>query len=664
MNDLIALLTEAIAKLKDRFDALESITPQKGDKGDKGDKGERGERGEKGEQGEQGIRGNDGKDGVNGERGIQGAKGERGERGADGANGKDGLNGKDGKDGKDGINGRDGVDGLSIKGDKGEQGDIPRHEWKNTSIRFELPDGKWGKFVDLQGRDGISRFLGGASGIQVITSSDSSIIVTQDGQNVDLTVSQESPASNIVKQVRNETGNTLVKGTVVYISGEGGNKATVSKAIATADATSAQTLGLITNDIPNNQNGYVTVFGVISGIDTSAFTNGAQLYLSGTIAGAFTATRQLAPVHLVYVGIVTRSHQNQGTIEVNIQNGYELEELHNVSINMATLANDDALRYDAASGLWKNKAGGGSSGSVTSVAMSAPLGFEVTGSPITSSGTLALAFATGYSLPTNTKQAQWDTAYSWGNHASAGYLTSINSAMVTGALGFTPYNATNPAGYISTETDPVFTAHAAYGVTLTKIGNWDTAFGWGNHALAGYLTSVSWSIITGKPTFATVATSGLYSDLSGTPAIPSLTSQLTNDSGFITGYTETDPIFVAHAAYGVTLTKIGNWDTAYSWGNHASAGYLTSVSWSIITGKPTFATVATSGDYADLINKPTIPTVPTNVSAFTNDAGYLTSVTKTLPIMIRDTTVASINVALGYLAILNRSGSTINVAIV
>jgi len=661
MNELIALLTEALAKLKDRFDALEAITPQKGDngeRGEKGDKGDKGERGEKGEQGERGIKGDIGLKGDKGERGEAGKNGLKGDNGDKGDAGKDGKDGKDGRDGINGKDGRNGADGLTIKGDKGDK---PNHEWKGTSIRFELPDGKWGKFVDLQGRDGIGRFLGGASGLQVITSSDSSIVVTQNGQNVDLTVSQESPASNIVKQVRNETGATLVKGTVVYINGASGNKATVTKAIATGDATSAQTLGIITNDILTNQNGYVTVFGSIVGINTSAFANGAQLYLSATTAGTFTDVKQYAPAHLVYVGIVTRSHQNQGSIEVNIQNGYELEELHNVSINPATLANDDSLRYDAATGLWKNKAGGGSSGSVTSVALSAPLGFEVAGSPITSTGTLALSFATGYSLPTNTKQAQWDTAYSWGNHASAGYLTSISGAMVTGALGFMPYNATNPAGYISTETDPVFTAHAAYGVTLTKIGNWDTAFGWGNHALAGYLTSVSWSIISGKPTFATVATSGAYADLSGTPTIPSKTSDLTNDSGFITGYTETDPVFVAHAAYGVTLTKIGNWDAAYSWGNHASAGYLTSVSWSIITGKPSFATVATTGAYSDLIGKPTIPT---KTSDLTNDSGFITSVAKTLPIMIRNTTVTSVNVALGYLAILNRSGSTINVAIV
>lgn len=46
--------------------------------------------------------------------------------------------------------------------------------------------------------------------------------------------------------------------------------------------------------------------------------------------------------------------------------------------------------------------------------------------------------------------------------------------------------------------------------------------------------SVAWNDITDKPTFATVATSGSYNDLSNKPTIPSATSDLTNDSGFIT----------------------------------------------------------------------------------------------------------------------------------
>lgn len=76
-------------------------------------------------------------------------------------------------------------------------------------------------------------------------------------------------------------------------------------------------------------------------------------------------------------------------------------------------------------------AGGG--GTVTSVGLTAPVGFSVSGSPVTSSGTLALSFATGYSLPTTASQTNWDTAYSWGNHASAGYA-ALSGANFTGAI--------------------------------------------------------------------------------------------------------------------------------------------------------------------------------------------------------------------------------------
>lgn len=65
--------------------------------------------------------------------------------------------------------------------------------------------------------------------------------------------------------------------------------------------------------------------------------------------------------------------------------------------------------------------GASSAGTVKSVAMTVPTGFSISGSPVTTTGTLALKFSTGYSLPTTTKQTNWDTAYSWGNHASAGY---------------------------------------------------------------------------------------------------------------------------------------------------------------------------------------------------------------------------------------------------
>ena len=144
-------------------------------------------------------------------------------------------------------------------------------------------------------------------------------------------------------------------------------------------------------------------------------------------------------------------------------------------------------------------------GTVTSVAMSVPTGLTVTGSPVTSSGTLAVTYTAGYAIPTTAKQADWDTAYGWGNHASAGYLTSATAATtyqpldgdltaiaaLAGTLGFLKKTAANTwaldtSTYLTTETDPVFTASAASGITSTNISNWNTAYGWGNHASAGY----------------------------------------------------------------------------------------------------------------------------------------------------------------------------------
>jgi hypothetical protein len=80
---------------------------------------------------------------------------------------------------------------------------------------------------------------------------------------------------------------------------------------------------------------------------------------------------------------------------------------------------------------WATVSGGGGSGTVTSVAMSVPTGLTVSGSPITTDGTLAVSYTAGYAIPTTAKQTEWDTAYGWGNHASAGYATTSGTQTLT-----------------------------------------------------------------------------------------------------------------------------------------------------------------------------------------------------------------------------------------
>jgi len=160
-------------------------------------------------------------------------------------------------------------------------------------------------------------------------------------------------AINLITEVYNQSGATITKGTVVYINGGHGNLPTIAKAIATSDATSAQTFGIVREDITNMNNGYVIQVGLIENLNTSAYSDGTQLYLSGTTAGGYTSTKPYAPIHLVYIGIVVRSHPTQGTIQIKIQNGYELDELHNVSAQSPS--NKDGIFYNSGNGLWENK---------------------------------------------------------------------------------------------------------------------------------------------------------------------------------------------------------------------------------------------------------------------------------------------------------------------
>jgi hypothetical protein len=216
---------------------------------------------------------------------------------------------------------------------------------------------------------------------------------------------QDNFATELRMPARNETGSTLTKGTVVYISGGAGNKPLLSKALATSDATSAQTMGIVTADISNNQNGDVTIRGQLKGLNTSAFAVGTQLYLSGTTAGTYTSTKPSAPTHLVYVGIVVRSNSTEGAIEVAVQNGYELDELHDVALSSE--ANNDLLAYESSTNLWKNKTFS-ALGLLTSSAAASTY-YPLSGNP---SGFLTSSSLTGYATE------------SWVTTALGSYLTT------------------------------------------------------------------------------------------------------------------------------------------------------------------------------------------------------------------------------------------------
>jgi microcystin-dependent protein len=165
------------------------------------------------------------------------------------------------------------------------------------------------------------------------------------GGDVTLQVGQEQ-----VVRVKNATGATLTKGTVVYPTGSDGVNKTVAKSQADAESTSTNTFAVLMEDIGNGQKGFGSTFGVVDGLNTSALTEGAAVYLSPTVAGGLTSTKPSAPNHMVLVGFCIRSHASQGVLFVKIQNGFELQELHDVAITSP--ADGDTIVYN--SGTWQN----------------------------------------------------------------------------------------------------------------------------------------------------------------------------------------------------------------------------------------------------------------------------------------------------------------------
>ncbi len=159
-------------------------------------------------------------------------------------------------------------------------------------------------------------------------------------------------ATTIKQLVNNRTGFTLTKGQAVYINGAQGNRVTVTLAKADAEPTSSKTFGIVQADIPNNQSGYILTEGSITGIDTTLFTEGQAAWLSPDFSGGWTPTKPSAPNHLVLIGFVERVHAVNGSMFVKIQNGFELDEIHNVKITSPT--DGQFLKYQASTGLWIN----------------------------------------------------------------------------------------------------------------------------------------------------------------------------------------------------------------------------------------------------------------------------------------------------------------------
>jgi hypothetical protein len=294
-----------------------------------------------------------------------------------------------------------------------------------------------------------STYTGGVSQYQMAwNDADGTVEIGLKGGNVDLSIGQEE-----VVLAKNDDTIALNPGTAVYVSGADGTNILVKRAKADADATSVTTIGLVAETLTHpNGKGFITTFGVIKNINTTGspygetWAAGDVIYLSPTISGGLTNIKPSAPQHLVQIGFVVKTSAGNGEIFVEVQNGYELEELHNVQINSGTLANNDLLAYNLATQTWQNKTAA-SSGLVTSVGATAP---------ITSSGGATPNIST--SIATNKVVGR--------STAGTGVMEELTPVGITVSAG----NITGIGGTVGTVDNAVPRADGTGGYTVQPSG--------------------------------------------------------------------------------------------------------------------------------------------------------------------------------------------------
>ena len=399
-------------------------------------------------------------------------------------------------------------------------------------------------------------------------------------------------ATDIRILVKNTTGAILTKGTAVYISSADGININVSKAQANTEATSSKTMGLIYNDIAANATGYVVEEGTVTGIDTSTATVGDAVWLSPSTAGGLIfglANKPVAPNHLVYLGVVSRSNANNGVIQVKVQNGFELDELHNVLIT--SVANNDTLQYESSTSLWKNKQLPNTDTAST-----------VTGTQLVSSiatGTSPLSVASTTVVPNlNVSQLTGNTWVIPGTIGSTtpntGAFTTLSASSTVSGAGFSAYLASPPT----------------IGGTVAGAGSFSTLSASGNFTLSG-------------------GTANGISYLNASKVITSGTALTFDGTNFATTGTVTGTRLISNIATGTaplavtSTTVVPNLNVALlngtTWtapgaigGTTASTGAFTSLTASSTSTAtafvPSSATVPTNGLYLPAANSVGIST--------------------------------------------------------
>lgn len=359
------------------FDGDQGPQGEVGPTGPQGPQGDVGPMGATGPTGATGATGPQGPQGIQGATGPQGDTGPAGPTGATGAAGPMGPAGPTGNTGAAGATGAQGLTGLSayqvaqVNGFTGTEA-----EWLASLEGPQGPTGETGAASTIPGPTGPTGATG-LAGPGVATGGTAGQILTKvDGADYNTYWTSVVPSASYTSVIKHEVkaAEAINKGQAVYVSTSDGTNMIVSKASNISEATSSKTMGLLEATVSTNGKTNVITEGLLSGLNTDGTNAGDPVWLgtSGNLLFGL-SNKPVAPAHMVFIGIVTRANANNGEIFVRPQNGFELNEIHNVLLDAdASIINNEILAWDSASSLWKNKTAAEAGLTLTIVAETAP----------------------------------------------------------------------------------------------------------------------------------------------------------------------------------------------------------------------------------------------------------------------------------------------------